>query len=170
MLNRLINRIVFGTGFAIAFVLVGAVALNYALPRLVTSAITETKQPEFKNPREAEIAKPDSKLSNVVAGGAVDSLLATDPHVAAERAFAAGDQRHIVVPMCGNPRGEVLPGWVSGGPRQHFEAVKAIENGRRPVTCKDLGEASDSQEVRRVTEYAERYNRRLLELTKRAGQ
>ena len=107
--------------------------------------------------------------ANVMAGGAVDSLLATDPDAAAERAFAAGDQRHIVVPMCGNPHGEVLPGWVNEGPRQHFEAVKAIENGRRPVTCKDLG-SSDSKDSRRVTEYAERYNRRLLELTKRAGQ
>jgi hypothetical protein len=108
--------------------------------------------------------------ASVIASGAVDFLLATDPDAAAERAFAAGDQRHIVVPMCGNSHGEVLPGWVNEGPRQHFEAVKAIENGRRPVTCKDLGETSDSKDARRVTEYAERYNRRLLELTKRAGQ
>ena len=108
--------------------------------------------------------------ATVIAGGAVDSLLATDPDATAERAFAVGDRRYIVVPMCGNPHGEVLPGWVHEGSRQHFEAVVAIENGRRPVTCKDLGEVSDSKESRRVSEYAERYNRRLLELTKRAGQ
>jgi hypothetical protein len=62
MLKRFINGLVFGSGFAIAFVLVGAIAMNYVLPRLVTSAITETKQPEFKNPKEAEVVKPDSKL------------------------------------------------------------------------------------------------------------
>ena len=58
MLKRFLNGIVFGSGFAIAFVLVGAVAMNYVLPRLITSAITETKQPDFKNPKEVEVIQP----------------------------------------------------------------------------------------------------------------
>ena len=63
MLKRFLNGIVFGSGFAIAFVLVGAVAMNYVLPRLITSAITETKQPDFKNPKEAEFIQSPSKSS-----------------------------------------------------------------------------------------------------------
>ena len=104
---------------------------------------------------------------SVMAGGAVDALLATDPDVAAEHAFAAGDRRHIVVPMCGNVHGEVLPGRPLEGSPQHEEA---IENGLRPVTCKDLGDVAGSKEFLRVTKYAERYNRRLLKLSKQAGQ
>lgn len=63
MLKRFFNGMVFGSGFTIAFVLVGAVAMNYVLPRLVTSAITETRQPEFNNPKEVEIAQPGSTSS-----------------------------------------------------------------------------------------------------------
>jgi len=63
MLKRFFNGIVFGSGFAIAFVVVGAIAMNLVLPRLITSAITETKQPEFKNPKEAEVVGPDAKSS-----------------------------------------------------------------------------------------------------------
>jgi len=109
--------------------------------------------------------------AGVMAGGAVDSLLATDPDVAAEHAFAVGDRRHIVVPMCGNLHGEVLgevlPGWPLEGSPQHEEAIK---NGNRPVTCKDLGDIAESKEFFQVTKYAERYNRRLLKLSKRSGQ
>jgi hypothetical protein len=105
--------------------------------------------------------------ASAMAGGAVDSLLATDPEVAAEHAFAVGDRRHIVVPMCGNLRGEVLPGWPLEGSPQHEEA---INNGNRPVTCKDLGDRAESKKFLQITKYAERYNRRLLKLSKRSGQ
>jgi len=37
--------------------------MNYVLPRLITSAITETKQPDFKNPKEVEVTQPVSTSS-----------------------------------------------------------------------------------------------------------
>ena len=101
------------------------------------------------------------------AGGVVDALLATDPVVVAERAFAGGDRRYIVVPVCGDQPGEVLPGWP---PQKSPEFQQAIETGRRPVTCADLGDASEPKQFIRVANYAARYNRKLLELNDRPSQ
>ncbi len=99
--------------------------------------------------------------SQISAGGAVDELLSRDPIKAAEQAFANGDRRHIVVPTCDG--GEVLPGWpLHTSP----EALEAIEKGRRPLTCSDIGPDPQRKVFIRVGRYAELYNRRMLELGK----
>jgi hypothetical protein len=99
--------------------------------------------------------------SAAIAGGKVDDLLSRNPVGEAERAFSQGDKRHIVVPVCDGQNGEVLPGWPL---YESPEALEAIEKGRRPVTCADMGPDSGSRVFIRVAAYAERYNRRLLEL------
>ena len=42
------------------------------------------------------------------AGDAFEALLTKDPIAEAAKAFAAGDRRHIVVPVCGRETGEVI--------------------------------------------------------------
>jgi hypothetical protein len=99
--------------------------------------------------------------SPIYAGGAADELLSRDPIKEAERAFANGDRRHIVVPTCDG--GEVLPGWPL---HESPEALDAIAKGRRPVTCADMAPDPRRHVFIKVGKYAERYNRRLLELSK----
>jgi hypothetical protein len=83
--------------------------------------------------------------TGALAEGAVARLLTRNPSTEAERAFASGDKRHIVVPVCDGQNGEV-----------------------RPVTCADF--ASSSGAFRSVAGYAENYNRRMLELTKKQAK
>ena len=96
----------------------------------------------------------------------MDELLSTNPIAKAEAAFAAGDRRHIVVPVCkGQPGGEVIPGW----PLEDSVAVQdAIKNGQRPIACASLGDDPDSHNFRRIADYARQYNNRMRELEKRA--
>jgi hypothetical protein len=97
---------------------------------------------------------------------AIDSLLSTNPTTEAERAFASGDRRYIVVPMCrGQQGGEVIPGWPQLEDSPEVQA--AIENGRRPITCKDLVNDSESRDFQRVAKYAKQYNIKIYELVKR---
>ena len=100
----------------------------------------------------------------VLAEGAVERLLARNPSTEAERAFAQGDRRHIVVPVCDGQNGEVLPGWPL---YESPEAMAAIDSGVRPVTCGDLAQDGGERAFRRVAGYAENYNRRMLELTRK---
>lgn len=99
--------------------------------------------------------------STVMADGGVDAKLTGDPAVVAEKAFQSGDRRHIVIPVCGSDQGEVLPGWPLHESPAHLEA---LERGRRPITCADLGDDPKRRNFVRAAHYAERYNRRLLEL------
>ena len=99
--------------------------------------------------------------TSAIGGNAVDTLLSTDPMTEAERAFASGDRRHIVVPVCGSQPGEVIPGWPLGESSQTWDAMK---NGRRPISCNDLGDDPKSRTFMRVAQYAEQYNRTLLKL------
>ena len=50
------------------------------------------------------------------------------------------------------------------------EAIAAIDNGIRPVTCADLANSADTRAFLRVGGYAENYNRRMLELTKKQAK
>jgi hypothetical protein len=98
---------------------------------------------------------------HVAAADALDALEAKDPVVEATKAFAAGDRRHIVVPVCGKEPGEVIPGW----PLDDSTRVqKAMNGARRPLSCADLGEDPKHRRFMRASNYAERYNRKLLEL------
>lgn len=58
MLKRFIDGLLFGSGFAIAFVAIWTIAMSFVIPRMMDSVTTTTKQPEFKNPKEAQIADP----------------------------------------------------------------------------------------------------------------
>lgn len=91
----------------------------------------------------------------------VDELLLTNPAVEAERAFAAGDKRHILIPVCSSPGGEVIPGW----PIQDSPEIRtAMEHGRRPISCNDLGVDPGSKRYLRLSKYAEIFNQTLLRL------
>ena len=94
------------------------------------------------------------------AGDALEALLAKNPAVEAELAYAKGDGRHIVLPVCGENSGEVLPGWPEDSP----QARAAMDKGRRPLTCADLGPDPQRRNLMRAAQYAEKYNRKLLEL------
>ncbi|OFW09466.1 MAG: hypothetical protein A3G20_07045 [Acidobacteria bacterium RIFCSPLOWO2_12_FULL_59_11] len=100
-------------------------------------------------------------VSNVMASDRLSTLLASDPASEAERAFASGDRRHIVVPVCGKDTGEVIPGW----PLEHSPEVQhAMEIAKRPISCADLGDDPKKANFVRAANYAERYNRKMLEL------
>ena len=99
--------------------------------------------------------------AGATAGDALEALLAKDPVAEAGKAFAAGERRHIVVPVCDREPGEVLPGW----PLEDMAgAMRAIDLGQRPISCADLGDDPSNRKFRRAVQYAERYNRKLLEL------
>ena len=73
---------------------------------------------------------------HAAAGDVLDALVAKDPVAEAQKAFAAGDVRHIVIPVCGKDPGEVIPGWpLEDSPR----VQTAMKAGQRPITCADLG-------------------------------
>ena len=96
-----------------------------------------------------------------MADDALAALVANDPIAEAEKAFARGDHRHIVLPVCGKERGEVIPGW----PLQDSPRVQdAMKLAHRPISCADLGDDPKQQRFMRVATYAERYNRKMLEL------
>jgi hypothetical protein len=99
--------------------------------------------------------------ASVSAGGDLDAKLSSDPVTSAEKAYQSGDRRHIVIPVCGAEPGEVLPGWPL---HESPEAWAAMESGQRPILCSDFGEDPNRHKFQRAAKYAERYNRRLLEL------
>ena len=98
---------------------------------------------------------------HVAAADALDALVAKDPVAEATKAFSAGDRRHMVVPVCGKEPGEVIPGWPLHDSPRVQEAMKAA---RRPLSCADLGDDPKHQRFMKAANYAERYNRKLLEL------
>lgn len=98
---------------------------------------------------------------HATAGDTLDMLVAKDPVAEAQRAFSGGDRRHIVIPVCGKDAGEVIPGW----PLEDSARVQsAVKVGQRPITCADLGADLQHRNFMRAAQYAERYNRKLLEL------
>jgi hypothetical protein len=99
--------------------------------------------------------------TSIIASDRLDALLASEPAAEAQRSFASGDRRHIVVPVCGKESGEVIPGW----PLAHSPDVqRAMDQGKRPVSCADLGDDPKNDNFVRAAKYAERYNQKMLEL------
>ena len=95
------------------------------------------------------------------AGDAVDALLAKNPEREAQKAFTSGDRRYIVIPLCDKEPGEVMPGWpLEDSP----DFQNAINRGQRPLSCTDFAADSNRRKFMNVAKYAERYNRKLLEL------
>jgi hypothetical protein len=61
MLKIFLDGLIFGCGFAIAFVaiwIIWTIGVSLVLPRMMESITTTTKQPKFNNPTEAKIADP----------------------------------------------------------------------------------------------------------------
>ena len=100
--------------------------------------------------------------AHAMAGETLEPLLATKPAAEAEQSFARDDRRHIVIPVCQNEGGEVIPGWPL---KDSPEVRKAMEEGRRPITCAEIGDDPHSRKFMRLVKYAELYNQRLLELS-----
>lgn len=63
MLKRFIDGLVFGTGLAIAFVMINAIGWYLVLPKILSSATVETRQPTFDNPKEAVVAEPQPGIT-----------------------------------------------------------------------------------------------------------
>jgi len=63
MLKRFLDGLIFGTGLAIAFVMVTAIGWYLALPKILSSTTVETRQPTFDNPKEAVVAEPQPGLT-----------------------------------------------------------------------------------------------------------
>lgn len=64
MLKKFLDGLIFGSGVAIAFVVVWVIWMSIVIPRVITSfATTETKQPVFENPREAKVAEPSPSIT-----------------------------------------------------------------------------------------------------------
>lgn len=102
----------------------------------------------------------------VWAGNPVDELLSTLPAVEAERAYSAGDRRHIVIPACEGEGGEVVPGWPVefASDARIAEVQAALKHGRRPVSCEDIGMDAGSRIFFRLLRHAGVYNQTLLRL------
>ena len=99
--------------------------------------------------------------ANAIASDRLAALLANDPDVEAQRAFSSGDRRHIVVPVCTQGGGETIPGWpLHDSP----EVRRAMDSAKKPFSCSDFGEDPKQRNFVRAAKYAERYNRKLLEL------
>jgi hypothetical protein len=105
--------------------------------------------------------------AEATAGEALERLLATKPAVEAEHSFDRGDLRYIVIPICQSELGEVIPGWPL---KDSPEIRKAMEEGRRPVTCAEIGPDPHTMQFKRLAKYAELYNQRLLELSRGRGK
>jgi hypothetical protein len=102
--------------------------------------------------------------ASAIAADRLGALLAKDPDVEADRAFSSGDHRHIVVPICIQGGGEVIPGWpLNDSP----EVRRAMDSAKRPFSCSDFGEDPKQRNFVRAVKYGERYNRKLLELEQR---
>jgi len=106
-------------------------------------------------------------VSSAIAADRLSALLAKNPEVEAQRAFSSGDRSHIVVPVCTQGGGEVIPGWpLHDSP----EVQRAMDSAKKPFTCSDFGEDPKQRNFVRAAKYAERYNRKLLELEQKGSK
>lgn len=67
MFKRFVDGLIFGAGFAIALVVVWTVGYMLLMPRLTAyfvSQATQTRQPEFDNPREAKAVEPTPSIES----------------------------------------------------------------------------------------------------------
>ena len=63
MLKRFLDGLIFGTGLAVAFVTINAIGWYLIIPRMLSSATVETRQPKFDNPKEAVVAEPQPGIT-----------------------------------------------------------------------------------------------------------
>jgi len=62
MFRKFIEGLVFGSGFAIALVVIWTIGMSLVVPRVITSFVPAGKAPEFHNPSEAKVVEPTSSL------------------------------------------------------------------------------------------------------------
>ena len=97
---------------------------------------------------------------SVIAADRLGVLLAKNPDIEAETAFASGDRRHIVVPICTEGGGEMIPGW----PLHDSPGVRrAMDSAKKPFACPDFDDDPKQRNFVHAAKYAERYNRKLPE-------
>jgi hypothetical protein len=61
VVKKFLDGVVFGCGFAFALAAIWtiwSIGMAYFMPRIMESAVTTTKEPEFRNPVEAKISDP----------------------------------------------------------------------------------------------------------------
>ena len=61
MLKKFLDGLLFGCGFAVALAAIWTIwsfGMAFFMPRMMDSALTTTREPEFKNPAEAQVAPP----------------------------------------------------------------------------------------------------------------
>jgi hypothetical protein len=63
VLRRFLDGLIFGTGLAIAFVVVWSISMAYVIPRVMESATTHSTAPKFENPTDAQVAAPDPSVA-----------------------------------------------------------------------------------------------------------
>ena len=63
VLRKFLEGLIFGTGLAIAFVVVWSISMAFVIPRVMESATTHSTAPEFENPTDAQVAAPDPSVA-----------------------------------------------------------------------------------------------------------
>lgn len=64
MLKKFTDGLIFGVGFAISLVIIWSIGIAVVIPRAIDSFnTTNTKSPEFENPKQAEILEPVPSIS-----------------------------------------------------------------------------------------------------------
>src|SRR5689334_13602003 len=105
--------------------------------------------------------------SAAIATDPFDALVSKDAADEARKAFASGNKRHIVIPVCTTEGGEVLPGWPL---EESAKAQRAMKDGLRPLSCTDLSQGPSNARFIRAAKYAEQYNGQLLKLEAAVGK
>jgi hypothetical protein len=63
VLKKFLEGLIFGTGLAIAFVVVWSISMAFVIPRIMESATTHSTAPKFENPTDAQVAAPDPTVA-----------------------------------------------------------------------------------------------------------
>src|SRR5258708_10371242 len=63
VLRKFLEGLIFGTGLAIAFVVVWIISMAFVIPRVMESATTHSTAPKFENPTDAQVAAPDPSVA-----------------------------------------------------------------------------------------------------------
>src|SRR5258708_17512886 len=65
VLRKFLEGLIFGTGLAIAFVVVWIISMAFVIPRVMESATTHSTAPKFENPTDAQVAAPDPSVAGI---------------------------------------------------------------------------------------------------------
>jgi len=128
MLKRFLDGVVFGCGFAIALAAlwtVWSIGMAYVMPRIMESTLTTTKEPEFKNPVDAQIV-------DAAPGGA---------HEKKDFSFFKHSKERMKIPQ--------------GGGILAMSPMNTVDGSKRPSTYQLWLTGSKLWQIRTVEEKAE---------------